>query len=83
MWLLTSRIGRAIAGAGALLLGLLTFGEYQRRKERQEIENEMNEAYNNTTKEVRDAQVNLPDDPDAVLDGLHKFTKRGKRGSDT
>lgn len=35
-WLLSTRIGRAIGAALALLAGLLTFGAYHRRKGRTE-----------------------------------------------
>jgi len=82
-WLITTRIGRAIAGAGALLLALVSFGASQRRKGREAVEDDMNEAYNDTTKEVRNVQADLPDDPDDVLDGLRKYTKRGQGGGDT
>ena len=75
MWILSTRIGRAIAGAGALLLALLTFGASQRRKGRQAVEDDMNEAYNDTTKEVRNVQADIPSNPDDVLDRLRKFTK--------
>jgi len=48
-----------------------------RKTERKAVQDDMNEAYNDTTKEVRDATDNLPDDPDDVLDGLRR---RGTRG---
>jgi hypothetical protein len=32
---------------------------------------------------VRHAQIDLPDDPVAVLDSLREFAKRGKGGGDT
>jgi hypothetical protein len=83
MWLFTTRIGRGIAGAGALLLALLTFGASQRRKGRKQVADELSEAYNNTTKEVRNAQTDIPDDPDDVLERLHGFAKRGDGGGDT
>jgi hypothetical protein len=83
MWLFTTRIGRGIAGAGALLLALLTFGASQRRKGRKQVSDEMTEAYNDTTKEVRNAQTDIPSDPVAVLDSLREFAKRGKGGGDT
>jgi len=82
-WLITTRIGRAIAGAGALLLALATFGVSQRRKGRESVGDDMNEAYNDTTKEVRNVQADLPDDPDDVLDSLRDFAKRGQGGGDT
>ena len=54
-----------------------------RKTERKSVADDMAEAYNDTTKEVRDAQTDLPDDPDDVLDGLRKYTKRGQGGGDT
>jgi hypothetical protein len=83
MWFLTSRIGRFVSSLGLVILGLATFGEYQRRKERQAIDDEMAAAYNTTTKEVRNAQTDLPSDPVAVLDSLREFAERGKRRGDT
>jgi hypothetical protein len=83
MWLYATRIGRGIAGAGALLLALLTFGASQRRKGRKQVADELSEAYNDTTKEVRNAQTDIPSDPVAVLDRLREFAERGKGGGDT
>ena len=69
-----------LAGIFALFWGN---GKLQRRagrkEERQEISDQMDAAYNDATKEVRDAQSDLPDDPVAVLERLHEFAKRGKR----
>jgi hypothetical protein len=82
-WLYSTRIGRGIAGAVAMLLALLTFGASQRRKGRKQVADELSEAYNDTTKEVQNAQTDIPNDPVDVLDRLHEFAKRGKRGGDT
>jgi len=69
--MLASLVGLAVAFWGN--------GKLQRhrgRKEgRKDVSDELSEAYNDTTKEVRDAQTDLPDDPVDVLDGLRKFTK--------
>jgi len=75
MWFLSTRMGRGIALAGALLLAIVTFGASQRRKGAQAVADELSQAYNDTTKEVRDAQTDIPSNPDDVLDGLRKFTK--------
>jgi hypothetical protein len=62
-------------------------GKLQRHKGlkqgRQDVNDELSEAYNHTTKEVQNAQTDIPSDPADVLDGLHGFAKRGKRGGDT
>jgi hypothetical protein len=83
MWLYTTRIGRTISGVVALFIALLTFGASQRRKGRNQVADELSEAYNNTTKEVRNAQTDIPSDPADVLDRLQQFAERGKRGGDT
>ena len=73
-----------LAGLVGLFLGN---GKWQLRKGRKEgrkeVNDELDAAYNDTTKEVRDAQSDLPDDPAAVLERLHEFAKRGKRDGDT
>jgi hypothetical protein len=73
-----------IAGLVALFWGN---GKLQRHKGRkqgqQDVSDELSEAYNDTTKEVRNAQTDIPSDPVAVLDSLREFAKRGKRGGDT
>jgi hypothetical protein len=78
----------------ALLVGLASLvalfwgnGKLQRHKgrkqERQDINDELAAAYNDTTKEVRNAQTKIPSDPVAVLDRLQQFAERGKGGGDT
>jgi hypothetical protein len=78
----------------ALLVGLASLvalfwgnGKLQRHKgrkqERQDVNDEMTEAYNDTTKEVRHAQTDIPSDPVDVLNSLREFAKRGKGGGDT
>ena len=42
-WLITSRIGRALAGAVALLLAIVTFGASERHKGRKQATEKMNE----------------------------------------
>jgi hypothetical protein len=73
-----------LAGIVAMFWGN---GKLQRRKGRkqgrQDVNDELSEAYNDTTKEVRNAQTDIPNDPVDVLDRLHEFAKRGKRGGDT
>jgi hypothetical protein len=78
----------------ALLVGLASLvalfwgnGKLQRHKGRkqgrQDVNEELSEAYNDTTKEVRNAQTDIPDDPDDVLERLRDFAERGKGGGDT
>lgn len=43
-WFLTSRVGRFLAAAGALVLAVLTFGAVQRRKGRQDEHQRQAEA---------------------------------------
>tara|TARA_R110000744_G_scaffold121840_1_gene226678 strand:- start:3702 stop:3968 length:267 start_codon:yes stop_codon:yes gene_type:complete len=73
-----------LAGIAALFWGN---GKIQRhrglKQGRQDVNDELSEAYNNTTKEVRNAQTEIPSDPVAVLDSLREFAERGKRGGDT
>jgi len=54
-----------------------------RREGKQAVSDALDEAYNDTTKEVRDAQTDIPSNPDDVLDSLREFAKRGKGGGDT
>jgi hypothetical protein len=73
-----------LAGIAALFWGNGKLQRHKGRKQgRQDVNDELSEAYNDTTKEVRNAQTDLPSDPVAVLDSLREFAKRGKRGGDT
>jgi hypothetical protein len=78
----------------ALLAGLATLvalfwgnGKLQRHKGlkqgRKDVNDELTEAYNDTTKEVRNAQTDIPSNPVDVLDSLREFAERGKSGGDT
>jgi hypothetical protein len=73
-----------LAGIVALFWGNGKLQRHKGRKQgRQDVNDELSEAYNDTTKEVRNAQTDIPSDPVAVLDRLREFAKRGKRGGDT
>ena len=73
-----------IAGIVALLWGNGKLQRHKGRKQgRQDVNDELSDAYNNTTKEVRNAQTDIPSDPVAVLDSLQQFAERGKGGGDT
>jgi len=50
---LTTKLGRMIAGAGALLLALLTFGASQRRKGAQKAKDRMNERDHKEADRIR------------------------------
>jgi hypothetical protein len=73
-----------IAGIVALLWGNGKLQRHKGRKQgRQDVNDELAEAYNDTTKEVRNARTEIPSDPVAVLDRLREFAERGKSGGDT
>ena len=73
-----------LAGILALLWGNGKLQRHKGRKQgRQDVSDELSEAYNDTTKEVRSAQTDIPSDPVYVLDSLREFAKRGKGGGDT
>jgi hypothetical protein len=73
-----------IAGIVAMFWGNGKLQRHKGRKQgRQDVNDELAEAYNDTTKEVRNAQTDIPSDPDDVLERLHGFAKRGKRSGDT
>ena len=73
-----------IAGIAGLFWGNGKLQRHKGRKQgRQDVSDEMSEAYNHSTKEVRNARTEIPSDPVAVLDRLQQFAERGKRGGDT
>jgi hypothetical protein len=73
-----------LAGIAALFWGNGKLQRHKGRKQgRKDVNDELAEAYNDTTKEVRNAQTDLPSSPDDVLKRLHGFAERGKRGGDT
>jgi hypothetical protein len=73
-----------LAGIAALFWGNGKLQRHKGRKQgRQDVSDEMSEAYNDTTKEVLNAQTDIPSDPVAVLDSLREFAERGNGGGDT
>ena len=72
---------------GAVVAAFWGNGKLKRHKGRKEgkqaVSDALDEAYNDTTKEVRDAQTHLPIDPVDVLDRLRDFAERGRGGGDT
>ena len=73
-----------LAGILALFWGNGKLQRHKGRKQgRKDVNDELAEAYNDTTKEVRNAQTEIPSDPVAVLDRLQQFAERGERGGDT
>jgi hypothetical protein len=82
-----TRLMAKIYGGAAAILAVVAAGFALRHKwlkqERQNVSNELSKAYNHTTKEVRNAQTDIPSNPVAVLDSLREFAKRGKSGGDT
>ena len=81
---LLTNIPALLGGIAALVALFWGNGKLQRHKGRKQgrkdVSDELSEAYNDTTKEVRNAQTDIPSNPDDVLDGLRKFTKRGQGG---
>jgi hypothetical protein len=84
---LLTNIPALLAGLAALVALFWGNGKLQRHKGlkqgRQDVSDELSEAYNDTTKEVRNAQTDIPSDPVAVLDSLREFAKRGKGSGNT
>ena len=71
---------------GAIAAGLLALWGFARSKVKQgrkEVVDEMQDAYNSTTKDLHNDKAIRPTDPDAVLDSLHGYAERGNGGSDT
>jgi hypothetical protein len=73
-----------LAGIAALFWGNGKLQRHKGRKQgRKDVSDEMAEAYNTATKEVRNAQTDIPIDPVDVLDRLREFAKRGEGSGDT
>ena len=68
---ITSRVGRAIALAGAVLLALVTFGASERAKGRKQAAIKAKDEYIKTRKDMDDAE-NHGDDADAAREWLSK-----------
>lgn len=74
----------AILGAiAAGLIALWGFGRSKKKQGRKEVNDEMQDAYNATTKDLHHAKADIPTAPDAVLDELRKYAKRGNGGGNT
>jgi hypothetical protein len=73
-----------LAGILALFWGNGKLQRHKGRKQgRKDVNDELSEAYNDTTKEVRNAQTDIPVNPADVIERLHEFAQRGKGGGDT
>ena len=79
MGLLTGKLWAALASVGAVL-ALLGAAILRGRKQ---VQDELQDAYNSTTKELHNVKTKRSTDPDAVLDSLRKYAKRGQRGGDS
>lgn len=73
--ILTGKIWAALAVVGAFLAVLAAAFINGRAKGRKDVNDEMQDAYNSTTKDLHNAETIRPADPDAVLDELHKYTE--------
>jgi hypothetical protein len=84
---LMANIPALLGGIVALVALFWGNGKLQRHKGRkqgrEDVNDELADAYNVTTKEVRNAQTDLPNDPVAVLERLQQFADRGRSGGDT
>ena len=73
-----------IGGAVLAVIAAWWAGQRKGRKtERKATSDELSEAYNDATKEVRHATTDIPDNPDLVLERLRQIAKRGQGRSDT
>ena len=84
---LLTNIPALLTGIAALVALFWGNGKLQRHKGRKQgrddVNDELADAYNVTTKKVRNAQSDLPSDPVAVLDRLQQFADRGRGGGNT
>ena len=69
MWLLSTRIGRAVAGAGALLLAVLTFGAFKERKGRKEAVDEVRRRADASAEKRREERDEIEEDMRQLGDG--------------
>mgnify|MGYP003669617678 FL=1 len=79
-------ISNAPAILAAIIAGLAMlwgFGRSKKKQGREEVQDELQDAYNTTTKEINHEKSSRPVDADDVLNGLHKYAKRGQRGGDS
>lgn len=84
---LLTNIPALLGGLAALVALFWGNGKLQRhrglKQGRQDVTDEMDDAYNKTVKEWRDEKTDLPSNPVDVLDSLREFAERGKSGGDT
>jgi hypothetical protein len=66
-WLITSRLGRYMALAVAVLLAIVTFGASERRKGRSQAERDARDAIN----EARNNARKIADETGETIDGMH------------
>jgi len=68
-----------IGGAVLAVIAAWWAGQRKGRKtERKATSDELSEAYNDTTKEVRNATTDIPYESDLVLERLREVAKRGQ-----
>ena len=68
-----------IGGAVLAVIAAWWAGQRKGRKaERKATSDELSEAYNDATKEVRHATTDLSDDPAVILERLREVAKRGQ-----
>ena len=79
MGLITGKLWVALAWVGAVL-ALLGAALLRGRKQ---VQDELQDAYNTTTKDMHHEKSSRPVDADDVLNELHKYAKRRQRGGDS
>lgn len=80
---LITRLPAILMAIAVGLIALWGFGQSKKKQGRAEIQDEMQDAYNSTRKDLDHEKSIRPTHPDAVLDGLHGYTKRGDGGGNT
>ena len=83
MGLITGKLWAALAAVGAVLALLGAAILRGRKQGREEVQDKLQDSYNSTTKELNNAKTKRSTDPDAVLDSLRKYAKRGEGGGDS
>lgn len=81
VWFLTSKLGRALAFAGAVFLFIVTFGAVKKREGRTEAENDALRDSADRLEKGNEATQDLHDaDRDELLDQLQRNSDKWRGG---
>ena len=69
--------------ASIAAIAAFAFGRSKKKQGRKQVQDELQDAYNTTTKELHNVKTKRSADPDAVLDSLRQYAKRGQGGGDS